>query len=248
MEATAARGADRRTVTILFSDITGSTDLQRGLDPEALRAILARYHDAMRALMERHGASVEKFIGDAMMAVFGIPRLHDDDALRAVRAASEIADALAGLNQELESAHGVHIQTRTGIDTGEVMVGDATTPETLVTGMPANVAARLEQAARPGEILIGAETSTPSAGTTRPSSSRRTAGMKRSGTWQPTCCPMGPAPWSPPDAEPSNEGRSSPAAGSPSSTKETSSTIRPTLGSGSPRCSSLPAGARRRPT
>jgi len=145
-------------VTVLFSDITGSTELGRGLDPELLRGILARYYDAMRTLLERHGGTVEKFIGDAVMAVFGIPRIHEDDAVRAVRAASEIPEALAALNDELERQHGVRIRARTGVATGEVMVGDPATAETLVTGMPSNVAARLEQAAGPDEVLIAEET------------------------------------------------------------------------------------------
>jgi class 3 adenylate cyclase len=158
LEAKRSSGGFRRTVTVLFSDISGSTELGRGLDPELLRQILARYYDAMRSLMERHGGTVEKFIGDAVMAVFGIPRIHEDDALRAVRAASEITDALASLNEELERQHGVRIRARTGVATGEVMVGDPSTAETLVTGMPANVAARLEQAAPPDEVLIVEET------------------------------------------------------------------------------------------
>jgi class 3 adenylate cyclase/tetratricopeptide (TPR) repeat protein len=156
--AAPATGGFRRTVTVLFSDITGSTELGRGLDPELLRGILARYYDAMRSLLERHGGTVEKFIGDAVMAVFGIPRIHEDDAVRAVRAASEIPEALATLNEELERQHGVRIRARTGVATGEVMVGDPATAETLVTGMPANIAARLEQAAGRDEVLIGEET------------------------------------------------------------------------------------------
>jgi class 3 adenylate cyclase/tetratricopeptide (TPR) repeat protein len=158
LETAPPSGGFRRTVTVLFSDITGSTELGRGLDPELLRGILARYYEAMRSLMERHGGTVEKFIGDAVMAVFGIPRIHEDDAVRAVRAAAEIPEALADLNDELERRHGVRIRARTGVATGEVMVGDPATAETLVTGMPANVAARLEQAAGPDEVLIGEET------------------------------------------------------------------------------------------
>src|SRR5262245_16348999 len=116
LEASGGRPASRRTVTVLFSDITGSTELGRDMDPEALRTVLGRYYDAMRTWMDRHGASVEKFIGDAVMAVFGIPSVHEDDALRAVRAASEIADVLAPLNDELVRAHGVRIRARTGVD------------------------------------------------------------------------------------------------------------------------------------
>jgi predicted ATPase/class 3 adenylate cyclase len=135
----------RKTVTVLFCDVTGSTSLGESTDPEALRALLARYFDRMKAIVERHGGSVEKFIGDAVMAVFGVPTVHEDDALRACRAAIEMRDALPELG----------IRGRIGVNTGEVVVGTA---ERLATGDAVNVAARLEQAAEPGEILIGAET------------------------------------------------------------------------------------------
>ena len=130
---------------MLFCDVTGSTELGEELDPEALRALLARYFEQMKAIVERHGGSVEKFIGDAVMAVFGVPVVHEDDALRALRAASEMRDALPEL--------GVH--GRLGVTTGEVVTG---TEERLATGDALNVAARLEQAAQPGEVLIGEET------------------------------------------------------------------------------------------
>lgn len=145
----------RKTVTIVFADITGSTSLGERLDPETLRAVMSSYFDAMREAVERHGGTVEKFIGDAVMAVFGIPRLHEDDALRAVRAACEMRDALAILNKELERDRGVKIAIRTGVNTGEVVTGDPSSAQTFVTGDAVNVAARLEQTAEPGEILIG---------------------------------------------------------------------------------------------
>src|SRR4051794_9762380 len=91
-------GESRKTVTILFSDIEGSTQLAERLDPESLRVLMARYFDAARTIVERHGGTVEKFIGDAVMAVFGVPTVHEDDAVRAVRAAAEIRAALDGLN------------------------------------------------------------------------------------------------------------------------------------------------------
>src|SRR5207247_9934384 len=100
----------------------------------------------------------EKCIGAAGMAVFGIPELHEDDALRAVRAATELRGALASLNAELEEEFGVHIGIRVGVNTGEVVAGDGTGGQMLVTGDPVNVAKRLEEAARTGEILIGDET------------------------------------------------------------------------------------------
>ena len=148
----------RKTVTIVFCDVTGSTELGEQLDPESMRKVMARYFDAMRAAIERHGGSVEKFIGDAVMAVFGIPQLHEDDALRAVRAAVDMRAALEDLNHELERDHGVRLACRIGVNTGEVLVGADATDFGRVTGDAVNTAARLEAAADPGEILIGDET------------------------------------------------------------------------------------------
>ncbi len=148
----------RRTVSIVFCDVTGSTALGEQLDPESLSKVMGRYFDEMRAAIERHEGTVEKFIGDAVMAVFGAPVLHEDDALRAVRAAEEMQGALVALNEELLRERGVTIQTRTGVNTGEVIVGVHSATEGLVTGDAVNVAARLEQAAQPGEILLGWQT------------------------------------------------------------------------------------------
>ena len=149
----------RKVVTVLFSDVTGSTALGEALDPEAVRGLMSRYFAAMKTVIERHGGTVEKFIGDAIMAVFGIPVLHEDDALRAVRAAAGMREVLASLNAELGAERGVTIATRTGVATGEVVAGDpAAASQTLVTGDTVNTAARLEQAAAPGEILLGAAT------------------------------------------------------------------------------------------
>ena len=135
----------RKTVTVLFCDVAGSTALGERLDPEALRLILAGYFERMKAIVVYHGGTVEKFIGDAVMAVFGVPVLHEDDALRALRAAVEMREAFPELG----------IRGRIGVMTGEVVTG---TEERLATGDAVNVAARLEQAAQPGEILIGEET------------------------------------------------------------------------------------------
>jgi len=148
----------RKPVTILFCDVTGSTSLGERLDPESLRGVMQRYSEVMRSVLERHGGVVEKFIGDAVMAVFGIPQLHDDDALRAVRAAAEMRLALSSLNDELEQRWGVRLSVRIGINSGEVVAGDARMGQALVTGDAVNVAARLEQAGRAGEILIGTTT------------------------------------------------------------------------------------------
>jgi class 3 adenylate cyclase/predicted ATPase len=145
----------RRTVTVLFADVADSTPLGERLDPEALRQVMSRWFERMSEVLVRHGGTVEKFIGDAVMAVFGIPELHEDDALRAVRAATDLRVALAQLNDELERELGVHIGIRVGVNTGEVVAGDGTGGQMLVTGDPVNVAKRLEEAARTGEILLG---------------------------------------------------------------------------------------------
>jgi class 3 adenylate cyclase/tetratricopeptide (TPR) repeat protein len=148
----------RKTVTILFCDVTGSTQLGEQLDPESLRKVMARFFDAMRAEIELHGGTVEKFIGDAVMAVFGIPTLHEDDALRAVRAADGMRESLGTLNKDLERDFGVRLAARIGVNTGEVLVGPASTDFGRMTGDAVNTAARLETAAQPGEVLIGADT------------------------------------------------------------------------------------------
>ena len=148
----------RRTVTVLFADIADWTPLGERLDPESLRQVMTRYFDAMGAVLESHGGTLEKFIGDAVMAVFGIPELHEDDALRAVRAATDLRLALAGLNEELEQQLGVRIGIRVGVNTGEVVAGDGTGGQRLVTGDPVTTAKRLEESARTGEILVGETT------------------------------------------------------------------------------------------
>ncbi|HET7128415.1 MAG TPA: adenylate/guanylate cyclase domain-containing protein [Gaiellaceae bacterium] len=132
----------RKVVTVLFCDVAGSTALGEQLDPEALRAVMARYFDVAKTAIERHGGTLEKFIGDAVMAVFGVPTIREDDALRAVRAAQELRD-------------GVDIDIRIGVNTGEVVTS---VEDSLVTGDAVNVAARLEQAAASGEVLLGEET------------------------------------------------------------------------------------------
>jgi class 3 adenylate cyclase len=148
----------RKTVTVLFADVVGSTSLGEQTDPESTRRMLSRYFDAMRRVIERHGGTVEKFIGDAVMAVFGIPTLHEDDALRAVRAAHEMQSAVQLLNEELASSSWNPIALRIGVNTGEVVAGEATGGHTLVTGDAVNVAARLEQAADPGQVILGGTT------------------------------------------------------------------------------------------
>ncbi len=148
-------GEQRKTVTVFFSDVSGSTALGERLDPESFRRVLARYFEVAREAVERHGGVVEKFIGDAVMAVFGVPQVHEDDALRAVRAATELRLGVSMLNEELERDFGTRLALRIGVNTGEVVTG---TEERLATGDAVNVAARLEQAAQPDDILIGSET------------------------------------------------------------------------------------------
>ena len=143
--ASAPAAEVRKTVTVVFCDLVGSTALGERSDPELLRETMGRYHSELRVILERHGGTVEKFVGDAAMAVFGLPQVHEDDALRAVRAVLEIAAAVARLGLEV----------RIGVNTGEVVAGSG---ETLVIGDAVNVAARLEQSASPGEVLMGGAT------------------------------------------------------------------------------------------
>jgi class 3 adenylate cyclase/tetratricopeptide (TPR) repeat protein len=154
----ASAAETRKTVTVLFCDATSSTALGERIDPESLRALMTRYFDLMREVIEFHGGVVEKFIGDAVMAVFGVPAVHEDDALRACRAGIEIRSRLAGLDTEIQAERGARVDWRMGINTGEVVAGDAVSGQRIVTGDAVNVAARLEAAAAPGEILMGAET------------------------------------------------------------------------------------------
>jgi class 3 adenylate cyclase/tetratricopeptide (TPR) repeat protein len=153
--AAEASREQRKTVTVLFCDVIGSTALGERLDAEVLRRVLARYYELSKRAIEQHGGNVEKFIGDAVMAVFGVPLLHEDDALRALRAAEALREELESLNEELEHAYGTRLEVKIGVNTGEVVTG---TEERLATGDAVNVAARLEAAAGPNEILVGAET------------------------------------------------------------------------------------------
>jgi class 3 adenylate cyclase len=158
LDSPSRHGETRKIVTVVFSDLVGSTTLGEQLDPERLGRVMTRYFDGARRVFERHGGTVEKFIGDAVVAVFGVPSVHEDDAIRAVRAAGELGPALDVLNQELARERGVSLQVRIGVNTGEAVVSDQGVTDTRVLGDVANVAARLEQAAGPGEVLLAERT------------------------------------------------------------------------------------------
>lgn len=146
----------RKTVTVVFCDLVGSTALGERLDPEALHEVKERHFGALSAEILRHGGKIEKYIGDAIMAVFGLPRAHEDDALRAVRAALGMRTALERLNADLRARYGIALSCRTGVNTGEVVANDdPTADQKLATGDAVNLAARLEQAAPPDQIYLG---------------------------------------------------------------------------------------------
>ncbi len=152
-----AQHAIRKTITVLFCDLKGSTTLGESLDSETLRAVISRYFERIRGVIEGHGGEIEKFIGDAVMAVFGLQQQREDDALRAVRCAAEMKRALVELNRDFARTWGITLTNRTGVNTGEIVAGDPTRGERLV-GDAINVAARLEQAAPANDILLGPET------------------------------------------------------------------------------------------
>ena len=152
-------GTERKLVTVLFADLEGSTGLGETLDPERLRELLETYFAAMREEIEAEGGTVEKFIGDAVMAAFGVPTSHEDDPARALRAALRMRDRLARLNVELEGRYGIALRVRTGVNTGEVLAAVHPQPgEPMVTGDAVNTAARLEQLAEPGQIVVAERT------------------------------------------------------------------------------------------
>src|SRR3954466_14885415 len=147
----------RRTVTVVFADMVGFTRLGERLEEESLRRVMDGFYAEMRRAIESQAGTLAKFIGDAVLAVWGTPQVREDDALRAVRAADAMRRSLAGLNEGLEERWGVRVGMRTGVNTGEVVV-DPARPADLAVGDPLNGAARLEQAARDGEVLVGPET------------------------------------------------------------------------------------------
>src|SRR3954467_14481362 len=147
----------RKLATLVFCDMSGSTAMGERVDAEAVQGMMLSYFHEMRGALEQHGGAVEKFVGDAVLAVFGVPEAHEDDALRACRAAREMQERMGLLNEEFERRFGQRIALRIGVNTGEVIAGDASSRETFVTGDAVNVAARLEQAAGPrGGVVAGA--------------------------------------------------------------------------------------------
>ena len=151
------RQASRRTLTIVFADLSPRSSSSD--DPEARRTATVRAFEELRGVLEHHGGIVEKFIGDAVMAVFGLAQRHEDDALRAVRAALDMQSALERIAPALDAEFGVQLGLRIGVNTGPVIAGDPSLGQRLVTGDAVNVAARLEQTAGPGEVVIGSLTS-----------------------------------------------------------------------------------------
>ena len=148
----------RRTVTVLFADVTGSTELGESLDPEALRDLMSTFFEEMRSAIERHGGTVEKFAGDEVMAVFGVPVAHEDDAVRAIRAADDMLTAVQALDEALERDRGVRFRLRIGINTGEAVSGQASAGGTFVTGSAVNIGKRLQELAEPGDAVLGEAT------------------------------------------------------------------------------------------
>src|SRR3954447_6530434 len=148
----------RKVVTVLFSDVSGFTALGERLDPESLQQLMGRWFHETQRIIKRHHGTVEKYMGDAVMAVFGVPVVHEDDALRAARAAVEMHETLIDLNDELSRRWGVRLEIHTGLNTGEVFVGTAPGGDLSTVGDAVNVAQRLETSAPPGEVLVGEET------------------------------------------------------------------------------------------
>ena len=149
---------ERKDVTVIFADLTGSTELATRLDPEDLRGVLRPFFDAMVEEIERFGGTVEKFIGDAIMAVFGVPVAHEDDPERAVRAAFAMQARMEPLNREVTERAGGDLDLRVGVNTGEVLAAHSSHREGYVTGEVVNVAARLQSVAEPGAVVVGRRT------------------------------------------------------------------------------------------
>src|SRR6187200_3068950 len=158
LDPDSAAASVRKLVTLLFCDLVGSTALGERLDPEIFRQVQLRYYATCETALHRHRGTIEKFIGDAVFCVFGIPTAHEDDAHRACRAALDLVAGIEELNGGLEAEWGVRLSVRIGVNTGVVFASGFRPGQPGVTGDAVNTAARLEQAARAGEVLIGAMT------------------------------------------------------------------------------------------
>ena len=155
----ASASGERKLVTVLFADVTGSTELADRLDPEELREVMAAWFATVREEVDAQGGQVEKYVGDAVMAVFGVPAAHQDDPARALRAALAVRARLAELNVELARTYDLALEIRIGINTGDaVTTRDPVPGEAFVTGVAVNVAARLEQLAEPGQTVVAKRT------------------------------------------------------------------------------------------
>jgi class 3 adenylate cyclase/tetratricopeptide (TPR) repeat protein len=148
----------RRPATVVFADVVDSTALGEQLDPESMHRILERYSETATKILEHHGGTVEKFIGDAIVGFFGLTELHEDDALRAVRAAVELRDAVQALSDEVVQSNGVELGVKVAVNSGDIFVGAGSRREMFATGDAVNVAARLEKLAGEGQILLGGRT------------------------------------------------------------------------------------------
>ena len=174
------RSLERRIVTVLFCDVVGFTSLSEALDAEDVVAVQDAYFAAVRETVTRHGGALEKFIGDAAVAVFGVPRVRDDDAVRAVRAALAVAAAVDQLGARLGLAED-KLRLRVGVNTGEVVYGEATAERGPVTGDTVNVAARLQTAAPPGGVARGRTDRARGRGRDRARARRRTGAQGQGG-------------------------------------------------------------------
>ena len=175
---------ERRVVTVLFADLAGSTALGELLDPEDVRELQGELFDLINTEVERFGGTTEKFAGDAVLAVFGIPQAHEDDPERAVRTALAVRDRFGSFAERVEGRHGAKVGLRVGVNTGDVVAGRdaATRGELMVSGDAVNVAARLQQHAEPGEVLVGQRTQ---AATARTIEYRRREDLQAKGKREP---------------------------------------------------------------
>jgi class 3 adenylate cyclase/predicted ATPase len=151
--------AERRQLTVMFCDLVGSTELSTRLDPEDLQEVITAFQNKCRVAIQRYAGFIARYMGDGILVYFGYPQAYEDDAQRAIRAGLDIIEAVADLNAEVEKQHGVVLEVRTGIETGQVVVGDligeGASEEAAVVGETPNLAARLQGLAQPNQLVIG---------------------------------------------------------------------------------------------